>query len=92
MDALDMDNALEDPPLKAGPMEDSFFPFISDSYNHFLASRDSDLEKSCKTQSMLIAGHEHSDMEADSRPESQMELTEVVCFGPFNSIPAYLLY
>ncbi|XP_076806565.1 BICD family-like cargo adapter 1 isoform X4 [Clavelina lepadiformis] len=77
MDALDMDNSLEDPPLKAGPMEDSFFPFISDSYNHFLASRDSDLEKSCRTQSMLIAGHEHSDMEADSRPESQMELTEV---------------
>ena len=55
-------------------MDDSFFPFISDSLNQFAVSGHSSSKKHFTSR---ISDHP-SDLEADSMPESQMELTEVL--------------
>ena len=54
-------------------MEDSFFPFLSDDYNQSVTTACTSYKKQISSG---ISDHP-SDLEADSMPESQMELTEV---------------
>ena len=62
----------ENPAIESVGMEDSLFPFISDGYNHFLK-----LHSFSPTSKNSLSTDQQSDLEADSMPESQMELTEV---------------
>jgi len=55
-------------------MEDSLFPFLSDNYNQFVTTGHTSSYK--KPMSPGVSDHP-SDLEADSMPESQMEMTEV---------------
>lgn len=70
--------AMDTPPLEDSHpvinMEDSLFPYLSQSLNQFLTSEPNHTHKK---QATSILNGNNSDFEADSMPESQMELTEV---------------
>ena len=65
--------------VEAVGMEDSLFPFISDNYNQFMTTGHSSMSAYKKQFSPILADQQ-SDLEGDSMPESQMELTEVNFF------------
>ena len=72
---------MDTPPLekccdKSINMDDNLFPYLSQSYNQFKETDHNTLSTHAKKTPTLNGNH--SDFEADSMPESQMELTEVL--------------
>nr|CAB3225453.1 bicaudal D-related protein 1 [Phallusia mammillata] len=58
--------------LQTSSMEDSLFPYLGDSYSSVNGSH----AAAMRSRQYSSTGDEQSDLEADSMPESQMELTE----------------